>query len=130
MIRYLAGFILGSVASWFWFCKLNPHREFGQLLHREIDRGASQEWARQLENRMKDLEQLSRRLEEIISVDSERTAGTAKANKRSRPENHRGQVIRLWEGGCSPEEITRTTGLAVGEVKLILSLKDHQCKKR
>ncbi len=128
MGKYLVGFILGAAASWFWFYKLNPVRGFRQILSREMGKGDPFEWAHRLDRRMENFEQRCRRLEAKITYAVAETAGSVELNGHSRPGNRRGQVIRLWKEGCSPEEIIRTTGLAKSEVELIISLKDRRLK--
>jgi len=125
MAKYLAGFLLGVVASWFWFYKLSPDRNFRQALRQELVKGGSPDLVDRLDQRMEKLENRCRRLEAKLACDAVEAPGETGLNGTSKICNRREQVIKLWEEGCSPEEIIRNTGLSKGEVELILSLKDR-----
>lgn len=116
----LLGFLIGVAVSWFWLYKLSPARRFQHILSQETGKNSFDEQLQPLFQRMEKLEDRFYRLEDsLINVRAE----TAGASAR------RGQVIRLKEEGCSPEEIIRNTGLAKGEVELILSLGKQREKK-
>lgn len=125
MIKYLAGFLLGVAVSWFWLYKLSPDRNFRQMLQQELVKDGSPDLAHQLDERIESLERRCRRLETQLTCTAVGTARVAGFNENSKICNRRGEVVKLWEEGCSPEEIIRTTMLSKGEVELILSLKDR-----
>jgi hypothetical protein len=128
MDKYLVGFFLGTVFSYLWFHKVGPVRGFSKILESELGGKSSADWSLRLDNKMKNLEQRFHRLEADF-VNQAVQGGSTEAAKNCLPPGHRrGEVIQLWREGRSPEEITRSTGLAKGEVELIISLKDHSLK--
>ncbi|NMA91940.1 MAG: DUF2802 domain-containing protein [Firmicutes bacterium] len=125
----LLGFLIGVAVSWFWLYKLSPARRFQHILSQETGKNSFDEQLQPLFQRMEKLEDRFYRLEDsLINVRAE-TAGAARGPGPARASARRGQVIRLKEEGCSPEEIIRNTGLAKGEVELILSLGKQREKK-